>query len=86
MCNTVPFVLQKGSHNVEVLDPLSANILDLDVISDHYQPSAPTIVDYIWGFFTGNYTIDYISIIQDRLDVFYVFLHILSTYNIYYSI
>lgn len=52
--NVVPFVLQKGWYRVEVVDPLSADILDLDIISDHFEPSVPTIVDHIWGFFTGK--------------------------------
>lgn len=51
--NVVPFVLQKGLYRVEVIDPLSADILDLDVISDRFEPSVSTFVDYIWGFFTG---------------------------------
>lgn len=51
--NAVPFALQNGSHKVEVIDALSAEILDMDVISDEFKPSAPTITDHIWGFFTG---------------------------------
>lgn len=51
--NTVPFVLQRGVHSVEVLEPLSADILDLDVISDSFEPIVPTFADHIWGFFTG---------------------------------
>lgn len=51
--NTVPFVLQRGSHYVEVLEPLSADILDMDVISDTFEPSIPTFADHLWGFFTG---------------------------------
>ncbi|XP_032683949.1 mitochondrial E3 ubiquitin protein ligase 1-like isoform X1 [Odontomachus brunneus] len=51
--NTVPFVLKNESYSVEVIDPLSANILNLDVISDHYEPIIPTVIDHIWGFLTG---------------------------------
>lgn len=51
--NAVPFVLQKGWYSVEVIDPLSADILNLDVISDHFEPAVPTIIDHVWGFFTG---------------------------------
>lgn len=54
MYNIVPFVLQNRWYRVEITDPLSADILDLDVISDNFQPSVPTIIDHIWGFFTGN--------------------------------
>ncbi|EZA62430.1 hypothetical protein DMN91_003756 [Ooceraea biroi] len=51
--NVVPFVLQKDWYSVEVIDPLSADVLNLDVISDHFEPTVPTLVDHIWGFFTG---------------------------------
>lgn len=50
----MPFILQNKWYSVEITDPLSADILDLDVISDNFQPSIPTIIDHIWGFFTGN--------------------------------
>ncbi|KYN02310.1 Mitochondrial ubiquitin ligase activator of NFKB 1 [Cyphomyrmex costatus] len=49
----VPFVLQNRWYRVEITDPLSADILNLDVISDNFQPSVPTILDHIWGFFIG---------------------------------
>lgn len=49
----VPFVLQRGWYSVEIVDPLSADILELDVISDTFEPSIPTFVDLVWGFFTG---------------------------------
>ncbi|XP_011170586.1 mitochondrial E3 ubiquitin protein ligase 1 [Solenopsis invicta] len=51
--HTVPFVLRNKWYSVEITDPLSADILDLDIISDNFQPSAPTITDHVWGFFTG---------------------------------
>lgn len=51
--NSVPFVLQNGWYKVEVLDAKSANIVDMDVISDYFVPSAPTLVDHLWDFFTG---------------------------------
>ncbi|XP_011687509.1 PREDICTED: mitochondrial ubiquitin ligase activator of NFKB 1 [Wasmannia auropunctata] len=51
--HTVPFVLQNRWYSVEITDPLSAEILDLDIISDQFQPSVPTIIDHVWGFFTG---------------------------------
>lgn len=53
--NVVPFALKKESYCVEVIDPLSANILDLDVISNHYEPIVPTVLDYLWGFLTGKW-------------------------------
>ncbi|KAM0734939.1 Mitochondrial E3 ubiquitin protein ligase 1 [Formica fusca] len=49
----VPFVLQRGWYSVEIIDPLSADILDLDIISDNFEPSVPTFADLVWGFFTG---------------------------------
>ncbi|XP_014217084.1 mitochondrial E3 ubiquitin protein ligase 1 [Copidosoma floridanum] len=52
--NSVPFVLGKGNHKVEVVDAMAAEILDLETISDFFEPSAPTFVDYLWGFFTGH--------------------------------
>ncbi|CAB0037599.1 unnamed protein product [Trichogramma brassicae] len=52
--NTVPFILQKGRDQVEVVDAMAADILDLETISDFFEPSAPTFVDYLWGFFTGH--------------------------------
>lgn len=52
--NTVPFSLKNGDYGVEVVDPLEAQIFDMDVISDEFKPSAPTIADHIWGFFTGK--------------------------------
>lgn len=52
--NSVPFVLSKGKHKIEVVDAMAAEILDMETISDFFEPSAPTFVDYLWGFFTGN--------------------------------
>lgn len=54
VCNSVPFALKNGNYNVEVIDALEAKIFDMDIISDEFKPSAPTIVDHIWGFFTGK--------------------------------
>ncbi|KAK2585050.1 hypothetical protein KPH14_008570 [Odynerus spinipes] len=53
VCNSVPFVLQNGRYKVEVLDALSADILDMDVISDYFEPTVPSFSDHLWGFFTG---------------------------------
>lgn len=52
--NTVPFSLQHGSYSVEVLEPLSADILDLDVVSNTFEPTVPSFADHLWGFFTGK--------------------------------
>ncbi|KAF5292592.1 hypothetical protein FQA39_LY13925 [Lamprigera yunnana] len=51
--NVMPFVLESRGYNVEVIDPLSADILDLDVISNVFTPTVPKAIDHIWGFFTG---------------------------------
>ncbi|XP_049776401.1 mitochondrial E3 ubiquitin protein ligase 1-like [Schistocerca cancellata] len=51
--NTVPFVLLKGSTQIEVIDALDAEILDLETISDHFEPSTSSIAEHLWGFFTG---------------------------------
>lgn len=51
--NTVPFALKHGTKTVEVLEPLSADILDLDVVSNTFEPTVPSFADHLWGFFTG---------------------------------
>lgn len=73
MYHTVPFVLQNRWYSVEITDPLSAEILDLDIISDNFQPSVPTIIDHVWGFFTGNYnkTVGLLIFINIKLCIFY---------------
>ncbi|GLH00360.1 mitochondrial ubiquitin ligase activator of NFKB 1-like isoform X1, partial [Gryllus bimaculatus] len=52
--NSVPFALtgHKGTR-VEVVDALAAEVLDLETVVDHFEPSAPGLVDHLWGFFTG---------------------------------
>lgn len=52
--NTVPFSLQHGGCSIEVLEPLSADILDLDVVSNTFEPIIPSFADHLWGFFTGK--------------------------------
>lgn len=51
--NSVPFVLRVSQTNVEVLDALTADILDLETIADHFQCSNPSVFDHIWGYFAG---------------------------------
>lgn len=51
--NTIPFILKQGSYKVEVIDALTADILDMDVVSEAFEPSIPTLTDHLWGFFTG---------------------------------
>lgn len=51
--NIMPFALDHRGIEVEVIDPLAAEILDMDVISDVFNPTVPTVMDHIWGFFSG---------------------------------
>lgn len=51
--NTVPFALQGQGQSVEILEPLSADILDLDMVSNTFEPTVPSFADHLWGFFTG---------------------------------
>ncbi|KAK3921935.1 Mitochondrial E3 ubiquitin protein ligase 1 [Frankliniella fusca] len=51
--NSIPFALQNGNVDIEVADALSAYYLDLETISDVYEPSSGSFFDFIWGFFTG---------------------------------
>lgn len=44
---------RKGDVEVEVIDALAAEILDLEVISDRFDPSNLGFMDHMWGFFTG---------------------------------
>lgn len=51
--NSVPFVLQKGATNIEVVDALSADVLDMEMIYNFFEPSPTFFSDYLWGFLTG---------------------------------
>ncbi|CAH2086846.1 unnamed protein product [Euphydryas editha] len=51
--NSTPFVLNSGKYSIEVVDALAAEILDLDVISDKFEPMSPGVIDHVWGFFSG---------------------------------
>ncbi|KAL3269615.1 hypothetical protein HHI36_008679 [Cryptolaemus montrouzieri] len=51
--NIMPFSLETKGIEVEIIDPLAADILDMDVISDVFDPTVPTVMDHIWGFFAG---------------------------------
>ncbi|GBP66603.1 Mitochondrial E3 ubiquitin protein ligase 1 [Eumeta japonica] len=35
------------------LDSLILELLDLDVISDKFEPMSPGVIDHVWGFFSG---------------------------------
>lgn len=47
-------VTKTGKLEIEVIDPLAAKILDLEVISDKFDPSNSGFMDHMWGFFTGK--------------------------------
>ena len=51
--NVVRFMVQRGDMQVEVMDPLSAEILDLDTIHDKFESSSLGIMDHVVGFFNG---------------------------------
>ncbi|XP_055619044.1 mitochondrial E3 ubiquitin protein ligase 1 [Toxorhynchites rutilus septentrionalis] len=51
--NEVPFCLTNGKLGVEVVDGLSAEILDMDTVYDNYEPSSLSLFDHIFGFFSG---------------------------------
>ncbi|CAG9764087.1 unnamed protein product [Ceutorhynchus assimilis] len=53
VCNVTPFGLESKGIVVEVADPLVSEYLDMDVISDTFRPTVPSMMDHIWGFFTG---------------------------------
>lgn len=53
VCNSIPFALRSGNVDIEVADALSAHYLDLETISDVYEPTSGSFWDHIWGFFTG---------------------------------
>lgn len=52
-CNEVPFRLANGKLGVEIVDGLSADILDMDTVYDNYEPSSLSFFDHIFGFFSG---------------------------------
>lgn len=52
-CNEVPFSLTSGKLGVEIVDGLSAEILDMDTVYDNYEPSSLSFFDHIFGFFSG---------------------------------
>lgn len=52
-CNEVPFRLTNGKLGVEIVDGLSADILDMDTVYDNYEPSSLSFFDHIFGFFSG---------------------------------
>jgi len=38
---------------VEIVDALSAAVLDVDMVYDNYEPSSLSLFDHLFGFFSG---------------------------------
>lgn len=51
--NEVPFKITNGKYGVEVLDGLSSEILDMDIVYDNYEPTSLSFFDHLFGFFSG---------------------------------
>ncbi|CAG9862596.1 unnamed protein product [Phyllotreta striolata] len=51
--NVMPFALEDKGIQIEICDPLAADVLDMDVISDNFRPTVPSVIDHIWSFFAG---------------------------------
>ncbi|CAG9821958.1 unnamed protein product [Phaedon cochleariae] len=51
--NVMPFSLETKGIRIEVCDPLAADVLDMDVITDQFHPTVPSVIDHIWSFFAG---------------------------------
>jgi hypothetical protein len=52
--NSVPFVLQGSKTSVEVIDALRTDILDLETTENRFEPSHPSGLELVWGFFAGK--------------------------------
>lgn len=51
--NEMPFELRNHEHGVEIVDAMSAAVLDVDVVYDNYESTSLSFFDHIFGFFTG---------------------------------
>ncbi|XP_050313620.1 LOW QUALITY PROTEIN: mitochondrial E3 ubiquitin protein ligase 1-like [Anthonomus grandis grandis] len=51
--NVVPFGLESKGVIVEMAEPLTAEYLEMEVISDTFNPTIPSVIDHLWGFFSG---------------------------------
>jgi hypothetical protein len=47
-------VLQASQTSVEVLDADRTDILDLETTENHFEPSHPSGLELVWGFFAGK--------------------------------
>nr|XP_036671753.1 mitochondrial E3 ubiquitin protein ligase 1-like [Drosophila suzukii] len=51
--NEMPFELRNQEHSVQIVDTLRASFLDVDTVYDNFEPSSLSVLDYIYGFFSG---------------------------------
>ncbi|XP_053672374.1 mitochondrial E3 ubiquitin protein ligase 1 [Anopheles nili] len=51
--NETPFKLVNGKQGVEVINGLSAELLDMDTIYENYEPSSLTVFEHLFGLFSG---------------------------------
>lgn len=68
--NYVPFLIAgpTGGVQVNVLEPLGANLLDLTTVSDKFEPVSAGFGEAVWGFFTGSRTRGFQTIEQMLLE------------------
>lgn len=45
--------MRKGNYEIEIVDPLAADMLDLDTIHDKFESKSLSVFDHIVGFFNG---------------------------------
>lgn len=51
--NEVPFRIVNGKHGVEIVNGLSAELLDMDTVYENYEPSSLSLFDHVFGLFSG---------------------------------
>ncbi|XP_022909990.1 mitochondrial E3 ubiquitin protein ligase 1-like [Onthophagus taurus] len=51
--NVVPFTISNSEQSVKILAPLSAAMLDMDIISDTYSGNAQEVISHAWSHILG---------------------------------
>ncbi|XP_017843810.2 mitochondrial E3 ubiquitin protein ligase 1 [Drosophila busckii] len=51
--NEMPFELRNQEHGVEIVDAMTAAVLDVDIVYDNYEATSLSFFDHVFGFFTG---------------------------------
>ncbi|KFB47152.1 AGAP005955-PA-like protein [Anopheles sinensis] len=51
--NEIPFKLVNGKYGVEIVNGLSAELLDMDTVYENYEPSSLSVFDHLFGLFSG---------------------------------